>query len=141
MLGWVSENRELLWWLTAASAVLFVGSLVLAPVLAARIPADYFAGERRPESPLARRHAAVRWAVVVLKNLAGLVLIGAGAAMLVLPGQGLLTIVLGVLLLDFPGKFRFERWLVSRPRVLSAINWVRAKAGRDPLRVGPSAQS
>jgi hypothetical protein len=61
--------------------------------------------------------------------------IAAGIAMLVLPGQGLLTILIGFLMLDFPGKYRVEKWLVSRRRLLGAINWLRRRAGRVPLRI------
>ena len=53
--------------------------------------------------------------------------------MLVLPGQGLLTILLGVTLLDFPGKFRMQKWVISRKGVLDSINWIRAKAHKRPL--------
>jgi hypothetical protein len=36
-------------------------------------------------------------------------------------------------LIDFPGKFRFERWLVAREPVRQSINWLRNRAGRPPL--------
>jgi hypothetical protein len=57
-----------------------------------------------------------------------------GLVLLVLPGQGLLTMLAGLVLLDLPGKRAFERRVVARPRVLSALNWLRARAGREPLR-------
>ena len=57
----------------------------------------------------------------------------AGIAMLVLPGQGVLTIVIGIMLLDFPGKYRFERRLVAYGPVLKAINGIRRAARRQPL--------
>jgi len=53
--------------------------------------------------------------------------------MLVLPGQGLLTILFGIALLDFPGKYRLERRIVSYPKVLNSINWIRKKANKKPL--------
>jgi hypothetical protein len=55
--------------------------------------------------------------------------------MLLLPGQGLLTILVGILITEFPGKYRLARWIITRRRVLSAINWLRKRAGREPLRV------
>jgi hypothetical protein len=64
----------------------------------------------------------------------GVIFILGGLAMLVLPGQGLLTIVIGVSLLDFPGKRVLERRLLSRPMVLQAINRLRQRFGRPPLR-------
>ena len=57
----------------------------------------------------------------------------AGIAMLALPGQGILTILVGITLLNFPGKRRLELRIVRQRRVLRAINWMRAKAKRPPL--------
>jgi hypothetical protein len=53
--------------------------------------------------------------------------------MQVTPGQGVLTILVGLLFLDFPGKFALERRLVQVKPVQAAIAWMRAKAGRSPL--------
>ena len=69
----------------------------------------------------------------MLKNLGGYALVGAGVAMLVLPGQGLLTILIGLGLIDFPGKREFERWIVCRRPVGRALNWMRRRAHRPPL--------
>jgi len=133
MPDWISDNPLLVAGITVASVLLFFGSIVLASEVAVRIPADYFAHDRRPASKLSRRHPALRVFLHILKNLAAIVLLIAGAAMLVLPGQGLLTMFVGFLLLDFPGKYRLERWLVSRPRIHRAINWLRRRRGRPPL--------
>jgi hypothetical protein len=54
--------------------------------------------------------------------------------MLVLPGQGILTIATGLLLMDYPGKFRLERRIVATPMVLKGLNWLRAKANQPPLK-------
>jgi hypothetical protein len=135
MLHQIRDHEALLFWLTAASAAMFVGSLIMVPLLVARIPADYFAHAARPPGRWTGRRPAVRLLVHVLKNVLGLILIAAGIAMLVLPGQGLLTIVLGLLTLDFPGKYRFERWLVSRARVRKSIDWLRQRSGCEPMRL------
>ncbi len=116
------------WWLAAVSAVTFVGSLAVVPILAVRIPADYFRRDRRGPTPWRRRHPVLRLAVLVLKNALGVVLLLGGIVMLFLPGQGLLTMFLGIVLMDFPGKFRLERYLISRGPVLKSINWIRRKA-------------
>jgi hypothetical protein len=133
MLSWIGENKALVSWVVGAGIGLAVLTLVLVPVMLVRIPADYFAHATRPR--LERRAGAWRLALRVLKNGVGVVLIVAGLAMLVLPGQGLLTVLVGFFMLDIPGKYRVEKWIVSRPRVLGAINWLRRKAGREPLRV------
>ena len=55
--------------------------------------------------------------------------------MLFTPGQGILSILAGLLLMNFPGKFRLERWLVQRPGVLKSLNWLRARRGKAPFRL------
>ncbi len=137
MLDWIHAHDTLLWWLTAASVVTFFASLIIVPILIARIPADYFAQPTRPDRPWKHQHPAVRVVLRIGKNALGVVLMLAGLVMFVVPGQGLLTMLVGVLLLDFPGKYRFEKWLISRRRVLKMINWVRQKAGREAICVAP----
>ena len=126
-------------WLAVCGAVslaLFVGSLLALPSLLARVPHDYFATRERPRSRfVAGRHPAVRWSLRVAKNLAGLGLVAAGVAMLLLPGQGVLTIFAGVMLLDLPGRRRLELAVIRRPAVLRAVNWIRRRRGRPPLEV------
>lgn len=115
-------------WLIGLSA-LSIGSLLLMAALGARLiaqlPADYFVSTR----PRARAHP-LAW---LLRNLIGLVLLLAGIAMLVLPGQGLLTILAALLLMDFPGKMRLERRLLEVPQVRRSVDWLRERAGAPPL--------
>ena len=77
---------------------------------------------------------------MIVKNVLGVVFALAGIAMLVLPGQGIVTILISVVLLDFPKKFAFERWLIRRRLAHRAMNWIRLKAGRPPLQI-PSARA
>jgi hypothetical protein len=69
------------------------------------------------------------------KNLIGYGLILAGILMLLLPGQGILTMITGLLLIDYPGKFRLERQIARQPAILKSLNWLRAKAQKPPLSV------
>jgi archaellum biogenesis protein FlaJ (TadC family) len=130
--GW----GEILGWLAAVSALMFAGSLLVIPLVAARIPADYFSSSGRGQTEWRRKHPLLRLCVLVLKNILGLVLLLAGVLMLFLPGQGLLTIFLGIMLMDFPGKYRLERYIISRGPVLRGINWLRRRAGVADLEVG-----
>ncbi len=57
----------------------------------------------------------------------------AQAVMLVTPGQGIVTLLIGLLLMNFPGKYRVERWLVLQPGVLRGLNWLRQKRGHQPF--------
>ena len=134
------DHSVLLGWAAALSVVVAVASVFLVPYVVVRIPADYFSEPRRHESPMRRLHPAAYALVLVIKNLLGLVLLLAGIAMLALPGQGLLTMVIGLMLMDFPGKYRLERWLLSRPGILAAINWIRRRAGHPELEI-PKADS
>ena len=122
---WANE----LWWLAGVSALTFVGSIALVPILAVRIPADYFSTARRGKTPWARKFPILRLLILILKNLLGVILVLGGILMLFLPGQGLLTMFLGTVLMDFPGKYRLERYLISRGPILRSINWIRKKAG------------
>lgn len=135
MPNWLEVWEPLLWWLGAASALMFIASLAVVPWLAARIPVAYFAHARRQPVVPSKMPEAVRLLLLALKNIAGLVLLALGIIMLVLPGQGVLTILLGVSLLNFPGKYRAERWLVSRPSVLRTLNWLRARRGLPALQL------
>ncbi len=129
-----SSASPLWFWLAGASAVLGVAGLLAVPWLLVRIPSDYFTAERRrrfaPRSTPARE---LRWLGLALKNLLGALLLVAGIAMLVLPGQGVLTILLALAWMDFPGKYRLERWLVSRGPTLRTINRIRRARGCEPL--------
>lgn len=127
------DHKEAMWWIAALSAVIFVGSLILVPWLAVRIPEDYFAKRRRPRTPFADTHPFLRWIGLILKNILGVVLVIAGIAMLILPGQGLLTVAIGILLMDFPGKHRMEKRIIRVGPVLKSINWLRNRANVQPL--------
>lgn len=138
MNGALGDYAWLVPWLFALSLGSLVLVLVAVPVVVVRLPADYFRGsERRP--PARPRHPLVSLPLRVLKNVVACAFVALGIALLVLPGQGLLTILVGVLLLDFPGKYRLERWLVARPRVLATFNNVRRRAGRAAFELEPPA--
>lgn len=109
------------------SAVMFVGSLVAIPVALVRIPHDFFV---RPHA----RHAL--W-VRILRNLLGILLILVGLAMLVLPGQGMLTILIGVGALDMPWKRRLVRRILCNRKVKHAVDHLREKAGKPTLLIPP----
>jgi len=123
-----------------ATGVIVAGSLFIAVLYAlaifaviARVAPDYFVASRPTAGTWRNRHPVLRITFHVLKNLLGLGLLVAGIAMLVLPGQGLLTILIAIGFLDFPGKRSMERQLVSQPKILSVINRIRERAGSPPL--------
>ncbi|MEQ8844420.1 MAG: PGPGW domain-containing protein [Phycisphaerales bacterium] len=139
MAAWIGENAQLVWYLSLASAIMFVGSLLLAPELIVRIPRDYFAHPHRPPSRWLENRPGLRFALKIMRNIVGSVVLVAGVAMLVLPGQGLLTMLVGIVIMDFPKKYELERWLVSRSKVYRAVNWIRSRRGREPLFIEPES--
>jgi hypothetical protein len=133
LIKWIQGHRAVIGWVAGASILVFLASLIIVPLLIVRIPSDHFAHRRCRVKPRVGRRSPLRWALLVAKNVLGYVLVFAGFAMLFLPGQGVVTILIGITLLDSPGKYRLERWVVSRGPVLRSINGLRQRAGRPPL--------
>lgn len=114
------------------SIISFVASAIALPMILVRLPQDYF-HDRYPRTWLKDHHPVFRIFALALKNLFGATLLLGGLAMLVLPGQGLLTMLVGISLVDFPGKRALERKIVGRPFMLHAINSIRKKFHQPPL--------
>lgn len=117
--------------LALLSLAMFFGSLVAVPWLIGRLPADYFLTHWQRVDERRRRHPLAQVFVPLLRNLLGAVLLLAGVAMLVLPGQGLLTMVLGLCLMDFPGKRKVLEWMVEKKALQQGLNWIRQKRGKE----------
>ena len=119
------------WWGLAISVVLAIGSLALATAIVVGWRPDRFTRDAPPSTA----HPVLRALALVGKNVAGVVvfLLGVIMALPGIPGQGVLTMIIGVTLLDFPGKRAFERRMLRHPRVLHAINRLRARFNRPPL--------
>lgn len=132
---WFQGHPELTAAVLAASSIMFVVGLISVPVVLTRMRADHFVAPKKPLSSWAGKRPLLRALALAVKNMLGALLVLVGLLMLVLPGQGLLTILVGITLLDFPGKRAIELWLVRRRPVLSAINWIRGKAEREPLQL------
>lgn len=117
--------------LVGFSITTLVMTFILLPFMIVRLPEDYFLEGNRPR-PLSR-YLIVHLMLTALKNVLGLGFVVLGILLLVVPGQGLLTIIVGLTVMNYPGKFRLERWLVMRPHVLPALNWLRERYGYAPL--------
>ncbi len=124
---WIS--KEMWVGLIAFSVIAFVGTLIAIPAILIRLPPDYFKNHHH-KPWFANHHPVVRTLGLLVKNLVGIVFLLAGIAMLFLPGQGLLTMLLGILFIDFPGKQGLEKKLIQHPKILHAINAFREKAGK-----------
>lgn len=134
MTSWLSDNLQLLTLIGFVSALIFVISLLSLPWLVAKIPVDYFASQGRAETAWKSRHPVARLLLIIGKNLLGFILLLGGIVMLFLPGQGILTIVAGLLLMDYPGKFAIEKRIARTPTIFKGLNWLRDRAGKPPLK-------
>jgi len=130
----MNQHLELLLLWAGGLSLLGLATVVLGvPWVVARLPPDYFNQAHRA---VWRSSGEEPWFALVLgglKNLVGAVLVLLGVIMLVTPGQGLLTLLIGLLLMNFPGKYQLERWLVGRRGVLPALNWMRRRGGHPPF--------
>jgi hypothetical protein len=115
------------------SLAALVASLALLGGTVAVMPHDYFARAEPPPSRFAGHGRHVRITVKLIRNALAGVLLVAGAAMLVLPGQGVLTILVAVIVADFHRKRDAELWLVRHAHIFAALNYVRSAMRRAPL--------
>jgi hypothetical protein len=117
---------------------LFLASLLISfaaiGIVMVKIPANYFSSHYKQDF-LPNSSWAVRWGAVILKNILGLLLIGLGIVLSLpgVPGQGILTILLGLIMIDVPGKRPLEAKIIKRPTVLAAVNNLRGRYNKPPL--------
>ncbi len=133
MLELVHIHENAFWWIGVLSIATFVGTLIVIPILVIHIPADYFKREKQKTVHCLGQYSLIRLPFLVLKNIIGIIFVLAGFAMLFLPGQGLITILIGIMMLNFPGKLALERRIIQQPNILHAVNWMRAKANNPAL--------
>jgi hypothetical protein len=112
------------------SLVVFIASLLLTPLLLGKIPQDYFIHTNQHKVEIEHLGHLI---IVVIRTLIGFVLLIAGIIMLVTPGQGIITILLGLFLMEFPGKRKLELKFIKHNPTFKALNWLRNKAGKSPF--------
>lgn len=133
MTVFISNHGNLFLWLSIASIIGFITSILLIPWMVAKIPSDYFSHPKRQKYLWDNQPQIVRFIFILLKNILGVILVIGGVAMLLLPGQGILTIIVGLLIIDFPYKYKVEIWIIKQPFILRSINQLRAKVKQRPL--------
>jgi hypothetical protein len=115
-----------------------LGGAIVTAVLV-RVPATYFSESRRRFAVNA--HPVLRWAGLFCKNVIGIVVVAVGLILAIpgIPGPGILIILLGIMLMDFPGKRRLELWVIRHQTVLGALNRLRRQHGKLPFVVEDSS--
>jgi len=128
LVSWLTQNTSILAAIAGFSFLLLTTSLLATPWVLARLPANYFS-----KPPSVKPRSARRLCTSVLKTVLGCLMILTGIAMMFTPGPGLVCLVLGMALCEFPGKHRLLKRVIRRPSVFSTLNWLRRKASKPPF--------
>jgi archaellum biogenesis protein FlaJ (TadC family) len=125
--------NKLLTILAFISVITFIVSLVAIPWIISKMPEDYFSNQQQHSTYQDNYHPLIYLLLRILKNITAIIFIIAGFIMLFTPGQGLLTILVGLGLTDFPGRFALEQKIVRNKKIFNALNWVRKRTGVAPF--------
>ncbi|MCB1947890.1 MAG: hypothetical protein H6940_03220 [Burkholderiales bacterium] len=123
---------EVLIHLTIISLISFIASLAIIPVILIRLPHDYF-DISVPRHWMKNHHPILRIFGLIAKNMLGGIFLLAGFIMLFLPGQGILTMLIGLSFIDFPRKRLLEARIIEQPMILRTINTMRQRYKKPPL--------
>ena len=137
IISWSSMNSDLLFLLGSLSIFILIISVFMMVLIISFLPEDYFKSENRNliSSVQNSRYPLLKLLVLITKNFFGVLLLLSGVLMLVLPGQGILTIITGLVFMDYPGKYKFERKLLRQKGVINSINWIRSRLSKPSLKV------
>lgn len=136
--NWVQQNQALLGQLGIFSAVSGVLGVIGLPLLVVYLPADYLTRQKRPGRD---RHPVLRATLLALKNLLGIACIVFGILLLVLPGQGIVTILIGLAVTDLPAKDRLLHRIAGHRTVGGFLNRIRRRASKPPFEMPPRQPS
>jgi len=126
--NWLSQHTGIVALVGLFSFVLLAVSLLATPWVLAKLPVNYFSNPpQRPPLTLRRMFTST------LKTVLGVLMLLTGIVMMFTPGPGLVCLVLGMALCEFPGKHQLMGRFVSQSNVFSALNWLRAKAEKPPF--------
>ena len=137
IISWSSMNSDLLFLLGSLSIFILIISVFMMVLIISFLPEDYFKSENRNLifSVQNSRYPLLKLLALITKNFFGILLLLSGILMLVLPGQGILTIITGLVFMDYPGKYKFERKLLRQKGVINSINWIRSRLSKPSLKV------
>ncbi|PID63058.1 MAG: hypothetical protein CSB44_02825 [Gammaproteobacteria bacterium] len=132
IVDWVQTHPALVGAISVTSLLLLVTSAMLMPWLVSRLPTNYLIEQSRPRSERQSRRP-LAMLVLLLRTVIGLFLVLLGIVMLITPGPGIVALLLGLTLVEFPGKHHLLVHVASRPGVFSSLNWIRARHGQPPF--------
>ncbi len=118
----LEDNAELI---LISSVSVFIVSLILFPLLIISLPKNYFI---RKESK--KENSGSLWKLII-KNILGVILIIIGALMLILPGPGIIVMLIGLMLMSFPSKKKLKNYFLSNQTLRKELNWIRQRADKE----------
>ena len=131
MVASLNQFEDMLVIIGIISGVVFIISLLLMPYLLGLMPSNYFLKNSEKQLKINKPFDLIK---LTLKTLIGFILLIAGIIMLVTPGQGLVSILLGLFLMEFPGKRQLELKLINHHPTFKTLNWLRSKANKPPFK-------
>lgn len=132
-------GANFIFWIVVLTTTVSIAYFVVITYFITQMDKQYFLrrkisqGEAINQPRLTSMNRSVACVVKIAKIILGIVLLVCGILMLVLPGQGLITILIGLSLLPFPGKDKMEQRILARNSVRSTLNWIRLKAKKEPF--------
>ena len=124
---WISDNNQIIQWAGIVSVFLFFLSLFLLRYVILRLPKDYFI----TASSISKNPQKI--VVRVAKNAVGFLLTICGIILLFTPGQGMITILIGLCLIDLAIVNQFKKKIINNSKVQKALNWIRIKKSVKPF--------
>ncbi len=132
MRTFLATYGQTLTWLAIVSTITFFLSLLIIPLIINRLKDDFFL-HLHEHKKLEDQHPVIFILLRIMRYSLGSLLLFAGILMLFLPGQGLLTIILGISLLDFPGRKKAIDALIHLHPIQRGLNWIREKGDKKPF--------
>jgi multidrug efflux pump subunit AcrB len=129
LLSWLSEYTLFFSTAAGASILLMIVSLAATPWLVASLPSDYL----QPKALDSRPTGLFRALILTFRNIVGLILVILGLILLVTPGPGIVVLLVGISMAEFPGKQRLFISIAIQPKVFTSLNWMRTRRGKTPF--------
>jgi hypothetical protein len=128
MIDWIVRHHIILLQMAAAAGLTILVFVLLLRWAFVHMRPDFFTRRKTAQSG-----GPLRTLLLVGKNVTGAMLMIGGLVLLFLPGPGVIAILIGAVLMNFPGKHRLIVRVLSRPAVSERINRWRCRAGKPRL--------
>ena len=129
---WIKTHPLFVISITIFSLILLAFSIFMIPVLIVNLPSDYFKKQKKQMWPGVIQ-SALYVIYLILKNLVGVVLILLGLIMLAIPRPGLITLLIGLVIIDFPGERKLLVFILRKTNAIKVMNWLRQKNNKPPF--------